>query len=80
MIQRVLEVIAFECDIDANDFQDSTKWEDLGVDSLMSLVIDDKIRKDFGPQFGIPILVRFPTVGLLKKYLAAAAILQSNKP
>jgi len=80
MFQRVLEVIALECGIYANDFQDSTCWKDVGIDSLMSLVIADKMREAFGLRFDISIFVQCPTVGLLKNYLATASILQSNKP
>jgi acyl carrier protein len=79
-IQRVVEAIAFECGIDAGDFQDSTCWEDVGIDSLMQLGIAAKMREDFGLQVDISIFMQYPTVGLLKSHLATAANFPSNKP
>ncbi len=47
MIERFVEVIAFECEVDGSDLRDSTTYEDLSVDSLMQVAIVGRMREGF---------------------------------
>ncbi|KAH8885025.1 polyketide synthase [Thozetella sp. PMI_491] len=71
-IEDALDVVSQESGIAIEELTDSTNFADLGVDSLLSMVIASRFREELklalDPDF--KIFVDCPTVGELKKYLS----------
>lgn len=67
---RALEIISEESGIATEEFTDDTAFMDVGVDSLLSLVIvsrlQDELELDIQHEF---LFMECPTVGDLRKYL-----------
>lgn len=66
---RALELIANEAAIELSDLQGETSFADLGVDSLMSLVIAEKFRKDLNVKVGGSLFLDYPKIGDLTDWL-----------
>ena len=66
---RALELIANEAGIELSDLQDETSFADLGVDSLMSLVIAEKFRKDLNVKVSGSLFLDYPKIGDLTQWL-----------
>lgn len=67
---RALTLIAHEAAFeDPSDLQDSASFAQLGVDSLMSLVIAEKFREELGVTVGGSLFLDYPTVGDLRMWL-----------
>lgn len=73
-----MEVVTFECGVDIDEFEDSTAVADLGLDSLIGIIIAAMMREWFGIQADLSLFREYPTVGSLKTYLATAEVL--SKP
>ncbi|KAF2149698.1 polyketide synthase [Myriangium duriaei CBS 260.36] len=72
-IQRAMNMIADESGIDANALTEDAAFTDLGIDSLLSMVIASRFREELGLEFSeeMTIFIDFPTVGSLSKYLTS---------
>ncbi|KAF2001049.1 ketoacyl-synt-domain-containing protein [Amniculicola lignicola CBS 123094] len=67
---RVMKIIAEETDVDASELVDEAAFENLGVDSLMSLTISAKFREDLDLEISSTLFTDYPTVGEMKKFFA----------
>ncbi|MCJ1378214.1 hypothetical protein MMC17_001311 [Xylographa soralifera] len=69
VISKTLRVVANECEVDISDLVDSCAFENIGIDSLLSLTILAKLREDIDPHISSSLFLDHSTVGDLKKYL-----------
>lgn len=67
---RVMKIIAEETDVDASELVDEAAFENLGVDSLMSLTISAKFREDLDLEISSTLFTDYPTVGEMKKFFS----------
>lgn len=67
---QVMDIVAQECGVALVELADSIQFSDLGVDSLMQLVISGRIREDVGLDIRSTLFVDCPTIISLKGYLA----------
>ncbi|KAF1352167.1 polyketide synthase [Delphinella strobiligena] len=67
---RVMQIIATETDVDQSELVEEAAFENLGVDSLMSLTISAKFREDLDMEISSTLFTDYPTVGEMKKYFA----------
>ncbi|KAH7138133.1 polyketide synthase-like protein [Dendryphion nanum] len=67
---RVMKIIAEETDVDALELVDEAAFENLGVDSLMSLTISAKFREDLDLEISSTLFTDYPTVGEMKKFFS----------
>jgi iterative type I PKS product template protein len=67
---RVMKIIAEETDVDMSELVDEAAFENLGVDSLMSLTISAKFREDLALDISNTLFTDYPTVGEMKKFFA----------
>lgn len=70
MTSRVMKIIAEETDVDASELVDEAAFENLGVDSLMSLTISAKFREDLEIEISSTLFTDYATVGEMKKFFA----------
>lgn len=66
---KAIRIIASESGLDLADLTDDASFADLGVDSLMSLVIAEKFRADLGVVVGGSLFLEYPTIGDLRTWL-----------
>lgn len=66
---KALALVAAEAALDSADLQDSVSFGDLGVDSLMSLVIAEKLREELNVTVSGSLFLEYPTVGDLRAWL-----------
>jgi monodictyphenone polyketide synthase len=66
---KALLIIASESGQDLADLTDDASFADLGVDSLMSLVIAEKLRTDLGVVVGGSLFLEYPTIRDLRSWL-----------
>lgn len=66
---RALNLIASESGMDVGDLRDDSVFANLGVDSLLSLVISEKFRTELDVQVSGSLFLDYPTIGDLKKWL-----------
>ncbi|KAJ5422995.1 hypothetical protein N7445_011103 [Penicillium cf. griseofulvum] len=69
---QVLDIIVNECNIELEELDDSSAFEDLGLDSLLSLTILARLREEFDIDLPSSFFVDNPTVGHLKRFLASS--------
>ena len=67
---RVMKIIAEETDVDASELVDEAAFENLGVDSLMSLTISAKFREDLEIEISSTLFTDYATVGEMKKFFS----------
>lgn len=67
---RVMKIIAEECELDMAELVDEAAFENMGVDSLMSLTISAKFREDLDLDISSTLFTDYPTVGQMKKFFA----------
>jgi iterative type I PKS product template protein len=65
---RVMKIIAEETDVDMSELVNEAAFENLGVDSLMSLTISAKFREDLDLEISSTLFTDYPTVGEMKKF------------
>ncbi|KAJ4291070.1 polyketide synthase [Kalmusia sp. IMI 367209] len=65
---RVMKIIAEETDVDMSELVEEAAFENLGVDSLMSLTISAKFREDLDIEISSTLFTDYPTVGEMKKF------------
>jgi iterative type I PKS product template protein len=79
---RVMKIIAEETDVDMSELVDEAAFENLGVDSLMSLTISAKFREDLNLEISSTLFTDYPTVGEMKRFFSqydgAAPLVESE--
>ncbi|KXT14292.1 hypothetical protein AC579_8422 [Pseudocercospora musae] len=66
---KALALIANEGGLEISDLEDDVGFADLGVDSLLSLVISEKFRSELGVQVSGSLFLDYPTIGDMRKWL-----------
>lgn len=68
VFQNVLALIASELGMRINEFSDSTRFEDVGVDSLLTISILSKLQEILQIELSTSLFQTHTTVGQLKAY------------
>lgn len=66
---KALKIISNESAIGIADLTDDASFANLGIDSLMSLVIAEKFREQLGVVVGGSLFLEYPTIGDLRSWL-----------
>ncbi|KAL5341617.1 hypothetical protein BJX70DRAFT_405821 [Aspergillus crustosus] len=66
---KALVLIAKEAALTLSDLTDDASFANLGVDSLMSLVIAEKFREELGVTVTGSLFLEYPTIGDLRSWL-----------
>ena len=66
---KAIRIIADESALDLEDLTDDASFANLGVDSLMSLVIAEKFRSQLGVVVSGSLFLEYPTIGDLRTWL-----------
>ncbi|KAF2118833.1 putative polyketide synthase [Lophiotrema nucula] len=66
---KALGLIAKEAGLEVSDLTDDAEFADLGVDSLMSLVISEKFREELSIQVAGSLFLEYPSIGALRAWL-----------
>lgn len=66
---KAIALVASEADLELSDLQDAASFAELGVDSLMSLVIAEKFREELDVIVSGSLFLEYPTVGDLRSWL-----------
>ncbi|KAF2230550.1 ketoacyl-synt-domain-containing protein [Viridothelium virens] len=64
-----LQIISQESGIAMNELTDESRFDDIGVDSLLSLMVSSRIRDELGIDLESSIFLEFNTIGGFKTYL-----------
>ena len=67
---KVMAILAEETDVDMAELVDEAAFDNLGVDSLLSLTISAKLREELELEIPASLFTDNDTVGALKKYFA----------
>ena len=71
---NALSIIAEESGVSITDLADDIRFADIGVDSLLSLVIGSRLRDELGIDVSNTLFcMQFPTVGELKSHIAGSS-------
>ena len=65
----MLRLVAQETGLEREELTDERTFVEIGVDSLMSLVLSEKLRNDLGREVKSSLFIECPTVGELKGWL-----------
>ena len=66
---KALQLIADEAGLETSDLEDDVSFADVGVDSLMSLVISEKFRIELDVKVSGSLFLDYPTIGDMRKWL-----------
>lgn len=66
---KALQIIASEAALDIEELTDDASFAELGVDSLMSLVIAEKFRENLNVTVNGSLFLEYPTIGDLRAWL-----------
>jgi iterative type I PKS product template protein len=66
---RALALIAKEAALELSDLEDEAEFANLGIDSLMSLVISEKLKSELDVKVGGSLFLDYPTIGDLRVWL-----------
>lgn len=66
---KAIALIANEAGIEISDLVDDASFANLGIDSLMSLVIAEKFREELGISVGGSLFLEYPTIGDFRSWL-----------
>jgi X-X-X-Leu-X-X-Gly heptad repeat protein len=69
IVSRALAIISKETAIEATELTEDAAFPELGIDSLMSLVLAQKFRSEIGIDVRDSLFVEFPTIGHLCQWL-----------
>ena len=70
---KILNVVSEESGVDMGNFGNDTKWTEIGVDSLLFLQINSRIREEIDIDTNTDdLLLRFRTVGELRNFFGSA--------
>jgi iterative type I PKS product template protein len=67
---RIMKIIAEETDMAMSELVDEAAFENLGVDSLLSLTISAKFREDLDLDISSTLFTDYPTIGEMKKFFS----------
>ncbi len=67
--RKALALVAKEGGLEMSDLHDDAAFVNLGVDSLMSLVIAEKFREDLGIAVAGSLFLEYPTIGAMRTWL-----------
>ncbi|SMR63496.1 unnamed protein product [Zymoseptoria tritici ST99CH_1A5] len=70
MVDKVLTILSKETEVDVAELVDDAHFENLGVDSLLSLTISAIFREDLSMEISPSLFTDYPTVGEMKKYFS----------
>lgn len=70
IVQQAINIIVDEVGVDAAEITDDLDFNQIGVDSLMTLAISSKFREELHIEVDSHLFTVYPTVGSLKAYLA----------
>ena len=68
-VAQCMQVISRETSIELSDLDDDATFAQLGVDSLMSLVLSEKFRAELGFDVKSSLFIECPTIGELKAWV-----------
>ena len=69
LVKLALAIIADETGLEVSDLHEDTDFADLGIDSLMSLVLAQKCRSGIGVEVRDSLFIEFPQIGDLCRWL-----------
>jgi monodictyphenone polyketide synthase len=69
IVAQALALIAAEAGIELSELQDDVQFNNLGIDSLLSLVIAEKFRAELGVPAAGGLFLEYPTVGEVRAWL-----------
>jgi len=70
LLSKVMKILAKETEVDESELVDDAHFENLGVDSLLSLTISAIFREELDMEISSSLFTDYPTVGDMKKYFA----------
>ena len=70
IVDKVMKIIAAETEVDMAELVDDAAFDNLGVDSLLSLTIAAKFREDLELDIPADLFTTHATIGAMKKYFA----------
>lgn len=70
LLAKVMKIIAEETDVDMAELVDEAAFENLGVDSLLSLTISARLREDLDMDVPSDLFQDHPTIGAMKKWFS----------
>ncbi len=80
LLAKVMKILSTETEVDQNELVDDAHFENLGVDSLLSLTISAIFREDLDMEISSTLFTDYPTVGEMKKYFAQFESSSSSEP
>ena len=66
---KAIQLVASEAALDLADLTNNASFAELGIDSLMSLVIAEKFREQLGVVVNGSLFLEYPTIGDLRSWL-----------
>jgi monodictyphenone polyketide synthase len=66
---KALALIAQETDLELSELEDGAEFTDLGIDSLMSLVLAEKFKIELNVKVNGSLFLDYPTIGDLREWL-----------
>ncbi|KAF2717199.1 polyketide synthase [Polychaeton citri CBS 116435] len=70
LLPKVMKILAKETEVDEAELVDDAHFENLGVDSLLSLTVCAIFREDLDMEIPSSLFTDHPTVGEMKKYFS----------
>ncbi|KAF1825033.1 polyketide synthase [Dissoconium aciculare CBS 342.82] len=70
LTNKVMKILAKETEVEEAELVDDAHFENLGVDSLLSLTISAIFREELDMEISSSLFTDYPTVGDMKKYFA----------
>jgi iterative type I PKS product template protein len=67
---KIMKIVAEEIDVDMSELVEEAAFENLGVDSLLSLTISARFREELDMDIPSSLFTDCPTVGELKRHFA----------
>ncbi|KAM3073539.1 hypothetical protein ACMFMG_004567 [Clarireedia jacksonii] len=72
-VMQAMNIIVEESGISIAELKNDIVFDDVGVDSLLSLAITGRFREELNIDVSSSVFMDYPTVGELKKFLGAAS-------
>ena len=69
IVESAMQILATESGISANELTDRTHFADIGIDSLLSIVISSRIREELGVDLDLSSLIELGTIESFKHHL-----------
>ncbi|CAK4034878.1 polyketide synthase [Lecanosticta acicola] len=80
LVDKVMRILAKETEVDVSELVDDAHFENLGVDSLLSLTISAVFREELEMEIASSLFTDYPTVGEMKKYFSQFNGAASSSP